>query len=627
VPVPEELVASLARDELEAPLPGREARAFVREPYRRKTAHMLVRLRALARAAADGHRSDVPTYDAARFVEDLELIERCLVATGFESVARHGRLARVLALARTFGLHLAALDVRQHSDVHERTVGALLAAAGVEARYTALDEAERQALLARELRNPRPLLPPGAELPDEAAELLSALGVVRDAALREPEAVGSWIVSMTHTVSDLLEPMLLAKEVGLWSLKDGRVRSLLDFVPLFETVDDLEAAPERMTALFTSELYRMQLDARGGLQEVMLGYSDSNKDGGYWMANRALHLAQDALGRVCREQGVDLRLFHGRGGTVGRGGGRANRAILSTPASVQNGRIRFTEQGEVISFRYGLPDVARRHLEQIVSAVLQTVAPRRSDAAGAVDEPGPAPSERAAALLDDLARRSRAAYHALVHADDFWDWYTRVTPIEHISRLPIASRPVSRGHSSEVAFEGLRAIPWVFAWTQVRYNVPGWYGTGAGLAGLLDEDARAADDLAGLYAAWPFFRALVDNVQIEMARARPVMAAAYDRLVEGGEAGSAHHARIVDDLRRGSAAILRITGQDALLDSDPVIQRSIELRNPYTDVLNLVQIELLRRFRSASDEAARETVRQALFLSINGIAAAMQSTG
>jgi phosphoenolpyruvate carboxylase len=178
-----------------------------------------------------------------------------------------------------------------------------------------------------------------------------------------------------------------------------------------------------------------------------------------------------------------------------------------------------------------------------------------------------------------------------------------------------------------VAFEGLRAIPWVFAWTQVRYNVPGWYGTGAGLAGLLDEDARAADDLAGLYAAWPFFRALVDNVQIEMARARPVMAAAYDRLVEGGEAGSAHHARIVDDLRRGSAAILRITGQDALLDSDPVIQRSIELRNPYTDVLNLVQIELLRRFRSASDEAARETVRQALFLSINGIAAAMQSTG
>jgi phosphoenolpyruvate carboxylase len=414
--------------------------------------------------------------------------------------------------------------------------------------------------------------------------------------------------------------MLLAKEAGLWSMDDGQVRSALDFVPLFETVEDLEAAHERMALLFDDPLYRKQLEARDGLQEIMLGYSDSNKDGGYWMANQALHRAQDALGRVCREHGVALRLFHGRGGTVGRGGGRGNRAILATPASTHNGRIRFTEQGEVISFRYGLPDLARRHLEQIVNAVVRTVAPGGPDGGGA------APSERAGRLLHEVARRSMKAYRGLIDDEEFWDWYTCVTPIEHISRLPIASRPVSRGSSSEVAFEGLRAIPWVFAWTQARYIVPGWFGTGAGLAGLLDEDDAAAEDLAELYGTWPFFRTLVDNAQREMARARFETAREYAELVEEGN-DSDFHTRIGEDFRNGREAVLRLTGQDELLDSDPVIQRSIELRNPYTDVLNLVQIELLRRFRSADDEAERGELRQALFLAINGIAAAMQSTG
>jgi phosphoenolpyruvate carboxylase len=353
----------------------------------------------------------------------------------------------------------------------------------------------------------------------------------------------------------------------------------------------------------------------------MLGYSDSNKDGGYWMANRALHRAQDALGRVCREHGVELRIFHGRGGTVGRGGGRANRAILAMPSAVHNGRIRFTEQGEVISFRYALPDIARRHLEQIVSAVIRTVVPAAEDSAA----DGAVPSERGMRLLDDLAARSMSAYRDLIDHDGFWDWYTRVTPIEHISRLPIASRPVARATSAKVAFDTLRAIPWVFAWTQVRYIVPGWYGTGAGLAGLLDDDAGAGEELARLYGEWPFFRALVDNAQREMARARLSVAEAYDRLAsEDDRAG--FHDRIVADFRRGRDAILRITGQQDLIANDPVIQRSIELRNPYTDVLNLVQIELLRRFRSESSER-REMLRQALFYSINGIAAAMQSTG
>jgi phosphoenolpyruvate carboxylase len=624
VTVPDELNASLARDADECPLPAHEARAFRLEPYRRKAAHIRARLRGLLDTGDD--ETAVPhataDYTAGRFVDDLELIQRSLIATGFEDVARHGRVARALDLARTFGFHLAALDVRQHSAVHQRAVADLLTMAGVHVDYAGLDEQARQSLLESELMNPRPLLPPSVRLGDETAEVLEALRVVRDAASHEPGAVGSWIVSMTHSVSDLLEPMLLAKEVGLWSFKDGTVHSPLDFVPLFETVEDLEGAADRMAALFDSELYRRHLAARDGLQEVMLGYSDSNKDGGYWMANRALHHAQQSLGRMSREHGVELRLFHGRGGTVGRGGGRANRAVLATPPSVHNGRIRFTEQGEVISFRYGLPDIARRHLEQIVSAVMRTISPSGAGVRGA--EAPAAPSRRAAALLDDLAARSMAAYRGLIDDADFWDWYTRVTPIEQISRLPIASRPVARSASAKVAFEDLRAIPWVFAWTQVRYIVPGWYGTGEGLGSLLDHDAAAASELARLYSEWPFFRAVVDNAQLEMGRARLAIAAMYDREVG---ASTDIHARIAEDHRRACEAILRITGQRNLLDDDPVIQRSIELRNPYTDVLNLVQIELLRRFRATADEQGREALRQALFLSINGIAAAMQSTG
>jgi phosphoenolpyruvate carboxylase len=662
--IPDALRESLAQDEAEAPLPESDRRGLRHEPYRRKVAHMRARVadlldedrrgeRRAPGAASSGTASPDggPEYGSDGFLADLDLLDRSLRETGFASIARRGRLARLKTLARTFGFHLAALDVRQHSAVHERAVAFLLDAAGVQVGYDRLPETERVALLTRELRNPRPLLPPGRTLPDDVAPVLEALEVVRDAARREPASVGAYIVSMTHSLSDLLEPMLLAKEVGLWAWQDGAVRCPVDFVPLFETVEDLAAADDRMRALYRDPLYSAQIEARGGLQEVMLGYSDSNKDGGYWMANWALHRGQDALGWVSREHDIDLRLFHGRGGTVGRGGGRANRAILGMPPSVHNGRIRFTEQGEVISFRYGLEDIARRHVEQIVSAVIRTVAPepagRESTSDEAATEGAHAPGggawpavEDVAPLMDRVADDAMAAYRGLIDADGFWAWYTATTPIEHISRLPIASRPVSRGGGGEVAFEDLRAIPWVFAWTQARYLVPGWYGTGRALeAALQADDGRTA--LAGLYRDWPFFRAVVDSAQREMSRARLPIAAAYDRL---GGAGGGFHEAIADDWERARQAILAITGDDALLGGDPVIRRSIELRNPYTDVLNLLQLELIRRSRTndgrapdasdaasasdASEGAGGEDPRgRALLLSINGIAAAMQSTG
>ncbi|MEJ2540251.1 MAG: phosphoenolpyruvate carboxylase [Gemmatimonadota bacterium] len=623
IPVPEELTSALEEDARTHPLPAGRRAALEGEPWRRKVAHVLARLRALRDGGGGAH-----AYDAARYRADLDLLHRTLEGAGFGGVARHGRLARARVLARTFGFHLAALDVRQHSGVHEEAVAWLLAAAGVENDYRGLDEEARRAVLERELRNPRPLRPPDAETPEAVAGILDAFRVVRDRVRLDPDAVGAWIVSMTHSLSDILEPMLLAKESGLWTLDRDVVRTPLDFVPLFETVEDLGDAAPRMDSLFESPLYRLHLQARGDLQEVMLGYSDSNKDGGYWAANLSLHRAQEALGDVCRRHGVELRLFHGRGGTVGRGGGRANRAILATPPSVHNGRIRLTEQGEVISFRYALPDLARRHLEQIVGAVIRTLSthggPSGPSDVGARERASASAGPPVTELLDRVARDSRAAYRELIDDPDFWSWYRRATPIEQISRLPIASRPVSRGAGGEMVFGDLRAIPWSFAWIQVRYLVPGWFGTGAGLGRLLDREPSAGPTLAALYRDSLFFRTVVENARREMARTRLPIAAGYDRLASEDGEPSAFHQRIARDFEDGRRALLRITGDDALLDSDPVIQRSIELRNPYTDVLNLVQVELLRRARSSDREEESERL---ILSSINGIAAAMQSTG
>jgi phosphoenolpyruvate carboxylase len=608
--VPKELRESVDRDLSEVELDDRMLRRHGHEPYRLKVAAMEARiLRERERLAGGG--SGAPAYDAERFREDLRLLRRCLEESGFAETACRGRVDRLRVLAGTFGFHLAALDVRQHSRVHERAVEALLRAKGIEEGYGALAEDRRLALLERVLRDPSPLLAPGAGVPEAATDVLETLAVLREAADSGYGAIlGAYVVSMTHAASDLFEVMLLAKEAGLWRIENGAVRCPLDLVPLFETIDDLDGAGDRMAALFRHPLYRLQVAARGGFQEIMLGYSDSNKDGGYWMANLALHRAQRRLAGVCREHGVDFRLFHGRGGTVGRGGGRANRAIVGLPAEVHNGRIRITEQGEVISFRYALPALARRHVEQVVHAMLTARVSPVEEPAGDGDEE---------ALLLALAERGRDAYRELVLHPGFWEWYATATPVEQISRLPIASRPVSRKSLSEVDFEGIRAIPWVFAWTQARYLVPGWYGTGRALGGTTPEERET---LRRLYRSWPFFRAVVDGAQREMARTRLEIAERYAALA-GGEG---FHERISAEFASARDAILDVTGAKELLDLSPVIRKSIALRNPYTDVLNLVQIELLRRWRHARPEE-RDALGHALFLSINGIAAAMQSTG
>lgn len=630
VDVPDALTASIRRDleamGLEADSAAEALGTKAHQPFQLKIALMRRRLRELIRAAREdaGGPAEGPGYDARVFRTDLDLLAASLDAVGLGRVAERGRLAPLRVQARTFGFHLATLDVRQHSEVHEKAVTALLSAAGVEPDYGALDEKARLEALEAALRRDGPLVADGAERPDDARSVLEAFEVVRDALEREPESIGSWIISMTHDVSDVLEPMLLAKEVGLWSVDgEGRVRCPLDIVPLFETIEDLAESGHRTDALYAHPLYRSHLESRENLQEVMLGYSDSDKDGGYWMANHALHRAQAALGASAREAGVTLRLFHGRGGTVGRGGGRANRAILAMPAAARNGRIRFTEQGEVITFRYGLAPLARRHVEQIVGAMLLGYVDEGAAAESAEESPGDA--GRLDAWMDRVADRSMEVYRALLNDPDFWPWFLRVTPIECISGLPIGSRPTSR--SGGLSFEGLRAIPWVFSWTQIRAIVPGWYGAGTALHDLMTAEPESRDALRQAYGEWPFLKAVVDNALREMARSRMVIARLYAARL-GEEGDEAMLGRLMKDFAKARDTLLSLSGETELLDHTPVIRKSIQLRNPYTDVLNLLQVELLERARSGdcgADEASALT--EALLASVNGVAAAMQSTG
>ncbi|MBX3409826.1 MAG: phosphoenolpyruvate carboxylase [Phycisphaeraceae bacterium] len=555
------------------------------------------------------------TYSGHALLEDLMIIRRALHHAGLGRIAEEGLLADAIIRARVFGLHLATIDIRQHSEVHERAAAELLSLAGVQADYTSLDESARLALLRRELGSVRPLTPVGAELSHETAEVLATMGVVRDSIDREPESVRAWIVSMTHRVSDMLAVLLLFKEVGLHRPgAPGRPTvSRVQVVPLFETVEDLANAPALMDEALSDPVFTAHVRAASPNepeQEIMLGYSDSNKDGGFFMANAALHTAQRQVAQVFARHGVGLRYFHGRGGTIGRGGGRAGRAILAAPPTARSGRLRFTEQGEVITFRYALPDMARRHLEQIVHAsILAQADPRLAD-----------PDAGLGDLIMRLAERARLAYRALIDDPRFWAWFVEASPVEHIGGMPIASRPVSRASGSALTFDKLRAIPWVFSWVQMRALVPGWYGVGAALADASDSEVRALTQAA---ASGPFVSTVFENAAQELARARmPIMR----RYAMAGPHGSAIFETLQAEFDRSRAAVLRVTGHNDLMAHSPVVGRSIDDRNPWTDVLNLAQIELLKRWRTADDDE-RGALRAVLQTTINGVAAAMQSTG
>lgn len=638
-PVSDELLASLAKDTEIVTLPAARLKRYAQEPYSLKLLYLRARLTATLehldvlsdfRAEGPAFESRPPAYaNSAEFLEELEVVRRSLRAGHAEAVADQGLLAHLVLQVRTFGFHLAALDVRQHSEEHERILDEMFEAAHVRPPgipYSSLPEKAKVELLTRELCNPRPLLPAhwsGSEGVVAALQLFEVIHQARRYISRD--AVTTYIISMTHGISDVLEVLLLAKERGLlrWRMEQGRpvMESDLNVVPLFETIDDLHLSDSLLREMFSNGSYRQQLEARGGFQEIMLGYSDSSKDGGYLAANWALHSTVGQVAALGEEAGLTVQLFHGRGGTVGRGGGRASQAILSQPKGSFNGRIRFTEQGEIISFRYSLPAIAHRHLEQIVHAVLVAASEYREH------EGVP---EVWQSSVKEMAAHSRGVFRAMVYDDpEFWPFYSRATPIAHISRLPIASRPVFRPGRKLVGLQDLRAIPWVFAWVQSRYVVPGWYALGAALEEFTAKDPEHLALLQEMYRKWPFFRTVLDNAELELLRAHLPTATWYASRVQPRELGERFHTLISDEYARTRDWILRVTERDELMAASKVIRRTVEFRNPAVMPLSKLQVALLDLWESElePEEDQHGPWREAILLSIIGIAAGMQSTG
>jgi phosphoenolpyruvate carboxylase len=599
-----------------------------REWYRRKLECMRQRLDGTLAANRTEGAGSAPgwAYQRASELEaDLVLIQNSL-ASNRGSRWADGPVQTLLDQVRVFGLHLAPLDIRQDAAVLRGAVAEIARAVHLaDADLRDLPEEARLAFLSRELSTPRPLVPRFARFSPDTIDTVELFHLIRRARDEvAPEAIRAFILSMTEQPSDVLSALLLAKEAGLFRVEEHGVRSEIDLVPLFEKIHVLRDAPRVMQALYANGPYRAHLAARGSVQEVMLGYSDSSKDGGYLTSNWELYVAQEALAAGAAAQGVRLRLFHGRGGTVGRGGGPMHEAIHAQPRGTLQGRIKITEQGEMIYYKYGDPAVAARNLELVVSAVME---------ASAQVQDAPAVHPAWPPLLAALSERAYAAYRALVAEDPgLYQYFQEATPVQEISRLNIASRPAWRRPAGTL--QDLRVIPWVFAWVQSRHYLPGWYGLGTAFSEFLATDGEEGLALLQrMYKEWPFFTRLIENAQMTMCKADLGIAHRYASLVRDPAIRERIFDRIRAEYEVTREVLLRITGFRDLLDGDPALQRSLRLRNPYVDPLSYIQVSLLRRLRALQDapgpaQAARvAALREALHLTINGIATAMRSTG
>lgn len=592
------------------------------EPYRQALRGIYRRLAATALrivGEVPGEAPDTvlePYPEPAELLADLATVDASLRGHG-AGVLADDRLARLREAVEVFGFHLCGLDMRQNSSVHEEVLGELLAWAGVADDYAALDEAARVELLTAELQLRRPLVRADAELSDLArGELDLLVAAAQQVALLGPEAIPNYVISMCESVSDVLEVAVLLKEVGLLRLDaDGRPHSTVGISPLFETIEDLQSAGATLTAMLEHPLYRGLVTSRGDAQEVMLGYSDSNKDGGYLAANWALYRAELALVEVARAGGVRLRLFHGRGGTVGRGGGPSYEAIRAQPPGSVAGSLRITEQGEVIAAKYASPHLARRNLEALVAATLESTL---------LDIEGlGADAEDTYALFDDLAARARSAYSALVHeTPGFVEWFRAATPVRELAELNIGSRPPSRKAGDSIS--DLRAIPWVFSWSQSRIMLPGWYGTGTALESWVGDSPERLDQLQDLHQRWPFFRTVLSNMGMVLAKTDLDLAARYASLVPDEDLRDRVFSQITAEHERTVRVLLAITGDDHLLADNPSLARSIRNRFPYLEPLHHLQVEMLRRRRGGDDD---ELVRRCIQLSVNGVATALRNSG
>ncbi len=625
VEVSSELWRSLEEDE--HALPEAAASLLERnrsEPYRRKLGLMIQKLQntltAMERMQAP--QAGVCYVAAEELLRDVDILSDSLREHGGWRLAAGG-LADFRRSVSVFGFHLAKMDVRQHSERHREAVAEVLAAAGACPDYASLDDDDRLQVLRRELMSPRPLVGKSHRYSPRTEETLAVFDAVRT--VQEeigPGALDTYVISFTRAAADVLEVQLLAKEATLLSPREGHSR--LQIAPLFESIEDLRASREIVGLLLDDPAYRPNVSAWGERQEVMIGYSDSNKDGGFFTSNWELYLAQRELVQTCQARGVTLRLFHGRGGAIGRGGGPTNQAILGQPRGTVHGGMKLTEQGEVIFARYGNPAVAHRYLDQVTNAVLRaSLSPSQLADRGHVE----AEWERAAHELSETALRT---YRGLVYeTPEFACYFREATPVSEIRELPIASRPASRQAGLQI--ETLRAIPWVFSWMQSRHTLPGWYGLGSALAAYAGDDENRLTRLREMYQQWPFFRSMLDNAQMILAKADIHVAGIYAGLVSDPNVVDAVWPWLREEYTRTCEWVVKVSGLEQLLDNTPVLQRSIRLRNPYVDPLSYIQVALLRRLRALppgdGHDGERQELLNTVFLSINGIAAGLQNTG
>lgn len=584
------------------------------EPYRRALSGVYARLAATLRKLTGDLPAKTPATDAEAYSNagelrsDLMVIQQSLTRNHGE-VFKTGPLPDLIRAVDVFGFHLATLDLRQNSAVHGRVVAELLKAAGVAQDYEKLDEDRRCELLLQELGHGRLLASPFASYSDETRRELATLAAAAEARRRHgPTSIRNYIISNTTAVSDLLEVYLLLKEVGLF--RPGDKPSTEIFAePLFETIADLRAAPDTMKRYLDLPLVRA-LHGDDGFQEVMIGYSDSNKDGSYLTSIWELQKASRALQQVVTDAGLRLQLFHGRGGAVGRGGGSSFEALLAQPQGTVNGRIRITEQGEVVANKYGDPKLARQSLETLTSGVVLASLSRQRPQQS---------TEQQINTLDKLSQASFRAYRKLVYeTPGFVDYFFAATPISEIADLNIGSRPVSR--QAQRSIQGLRAIPWVFSWAQSRAMVPGWFGFGSAV-----KDARVDPALLReFYNSWPFFRSAVGNMEMVMVKSDLAVARRYAGLVEDKELSVNIFGTIESEWKLTHDTVLAITDQDELLEKNPSLAATIRSRLPYIDPLNHLQIELIAR-RRKGDES--EATREGILLAINGVAAGLRNTG